>query len=109
VRDGFTGFILAGLSAAFCATAILSWIYMARNISNLESGGPAFSANFEPMMFSLLGIGLGVLSLLVTCSSLFLFWKGFRRTFTFYHFCALLFLAPATFLLGTMIMRLIRN
>jgi len=58
-------------------------------------------------MFSLVGIALGGLSLLVICSSLFLFWKGWRLTFTFYHFCAFLFLAPATFLLANMILRLI--
>ena len=82
---------------------------MARNVTNLDSGGPAFAANIEPLMFSLIGIALGVFSLLMTCSSLFLFWKGLRLTFTFYHFCALLFLAPATFLLANMIFSLVKG
>jgi hypothetical protein len=109
VRNGFTGFILAGLSAAFSTTAILTWIYMARNITNLESGGMAFAANIEPLILSLVGIGLGGFSLLVTCSSLYLFWKGSRQTFTFYHFWAFLFLVPAVFLLAVLILPLFRH
>lgn len=109
VRDGFSGLVLAGMSAAFSVTAILTWIYMARQRTSLESGGPAFAANIEPLILSLVGILLGGFSLLLTCSSLYLFWNGLRMTFTFYHFFSFLFLVPAAFLLVNLILSFIRH
>jgi hypothetical protein len=105
VRKGLFGLVVSGISAAVSITAIMTWIYMAGSTATIDSGGPAFAANMGHMVNSLLGIASGGVGLLVTACSIWFSDKRFPKSFTFYHFCSLIFLIPSAFLLATMFTR----
>lgn len=105
VREGLFGLVVSGISAAVSITAIMAWIYMAGSTATIESGGPAFAANIEPMANSFLGIASGGVGLLITACSIWFSDKRFPKSFTFYHFCSFTFLIPSAFLLVTMFTR----
>jgi hypothetical protein len=46
---GWVGFVLAAVSAAFSIFAILTWIYTADMVREME-GGMAFSMNIVPLL-----------------------------------------------------------
>ena len=105
VREGLFALVVSGVSAAVSITAIMTWIYMAGSTATIDSGGPAFAANIGPMVNSLLGIASGGVGLLVTACSIWFSDRRFPKSFTFYHFCSLVFLIPSAFLLVTMFTR----
>jgi hypothetical protein len=105
VREGLFGLVVSGISAAVSTTAIMTWIYMAGSTATIDSGGPAFAANIGPMVNTLLGIASGGAGLLITGFSILCSDKRFPKSFTFYHFCSLVFLIPSVFLLVSMFTR----
>lgn len=105
VRDGLFGLVVSGVSAAVSITAIMTWIYMAGSTATIDSGGPAFAANFGPMVNSMLGVALGGVALAITFCSVGFSDRPFPKSFTFYHFCSLVFLIPSAFLLVTIFTR----
>lgn len=105
VREGLFGLVVSGISAAISITAIMTWMHMAKSTATTDSGGPAFAANFGPMVNSLLGISLGGVALVFTFCSVGFSDRPFPKSFTFYHFCSLVLLLPSVFLLITLFTR----
>lgn len=104
-QKGLFGLVVSGISATVSITAILTWMHMAESTATIDSGGPAFAANIGPLVNSLLGLTLGVVALLVIGFSIGFSEKRFPKSFTFYQFCSLVFLAPSAYLLSTMFIR----
>jgi len=98
-KDGLFGLVVAGIAAAVSVTAIITRFHMSRSTATIESGGPAFSANFGPAVNSLLGLLLGFVAFLMIAGSLLCSEKSFPRSFTFYHLCSLILLLPSSFIL----------
>ena len=104
-REGLFGLVVSGISAAISITAIMTWIYMDGSTATIDSGGPAFAAYFGPRVNSLLGILLGGVALAIIFCSVGFSDRPFPKSFTFYHFCSVVFLIPSAFLLVTMFTR----
>jgi hypothetical protein len=101
-RDGLIGLVLAGIAAAVSVTAIMTMTHMSKSTAKIESGGPAFAANFGPGVNSLLGLLLGFVAFLTIFCSLWFSEKRFPRSFTLYHLCSLILLLPSAFILFNM-------
>lgn len=96
---GIAGFVAAAVSAATSTAAILAWRYNVDHLSADMSGGVAFSMNVGPLVWTLVGISIAFIALLLTGISVWTKIGSKRVSLTVFHVGSLILLLPSAFLI----------
>jgi len=105
---GIAGFVAAGVSAALSTAAILAWRYNADRMNADMSGGVAFAMNIGPLVWTLAGISIAFLALLIMGISVGSRREGRSAKLTLFQVASLGLLLPSAFLLFRMLVRYFR-